>query len=72
MDKLNDASTESALSYSDDNIIGNIGCKYLSRVSFNHIENLCIGKSKVMKVTIRLEAKEHSTSPRRSGVHLIN
>jgi hypothetical protein len=65
--KLNYAFSESVLSYSDDNFIGNVGCKYLSRASLNSIKALGIGKSKVMKEIIRLEARECSTSPRHSG-----
>jgi hypothetical protein len=56
------------LSYSDDNNIGSMGCKYLSRASCNSIKNLRIGKIKVMKTRIELEARECSTSPRHNGV----
>jgi hypothetical protein len=52
-----------------DNNIGNMGCKYLSRASLNRIQYLWIRKSKIMKTTIKLEARECSISPRRSGVH---
>jgi hypothetical protein len=59
------------LSYSGENNIGNMGCKYLSRASLNHIEKLWLGKSKVMKAAIILEARECSISARHSGVGLI-
>jgi hypothetical protein len=67
--KLNNALTGSVLSYSGNNNIGNMGCKYLSRASLNCINNLWICKSKVMKIRIKLEARDFSISPRRSGVH---
>jgi hypothetical protein len=55
-------------SYLVNNNIGGLGCKYLSRASLSSIQNLWLCKSVAIKWVIMLEARESSTSPKRSGV----
>jgi hypothetical protein len=52
------------------NNIGGLGCKYLSRAPLSHIQSLWLYKSVAIKIIIILEAREYSTSPRRSGICL--
>jgi hypothetical protein len=55
-------------SYLENNNIGGLGCKYLSRAFFSSIQRLWLGKSVVIKRVIMLEARGYSTSPKRSGI----